>query len=68
MAFRHAKPGNLISLVILGTVISEFGQWLTGGHYSTVPLVWLMIGFLDRYVGRKEKELPEALAVRANTG
>jgi hypothetical protein len=68
MAFKHAKPGNLITLVILGTVISEFGQWLTGGHYSTVPLVWLMIGFLDRYAGRKEKEQSGALAPRANTG
>lgn len=46
-AMKQVNVGGPIHLIILGILIAEGGSWLTGGHYSVVPLIWLSIGFLD---------------------
>ncbi|TDG00309.1 hypothetical protein [Paenibacillus piri] len=64
-AFRQVKFGHISHLIILGVLIAEGGQWLTGGHYSIMGPLWLMIGYLDKTSAplqnknkplRKEKE------------
>jgi hypothetical protein len=52
-AFRKANSGEPVYLVILGVLIAEAAQWLTGGHYSVLPLIWIMIGFLDKNSARR---------------
>ncbi|MBJ7354224.1 MAG: hypothetical protein JHC98_05310 [Thermoleophilaceae bacterium] len=32
------------SLVIIGLLMATAGGWLSGGHYATAPLVWLILG------------------------
>jgi hypothetical protein len=54
-AFRKANSGDPIYLVILGVLIAGAAQWLTGGHYSVLPLIWIMIGFLDKNSARRLK-------------
>lgn len=36
------------ALAILGVLLVCAGQWLRGGEYGTVAIVWLLIGALDR--------------------
>lgn len=36
-------------LAIGGILSTTIGQWLGGAMYSIVPIVWLLIGYLDRH-------------------
>ncbi|WEK54931.1 MAG: hypothetical protein P0Y55_02275 [Candidatus Cohnella colombiensis] len=54
LAIQHARR-SAIHLTILGVLIAQAGQWLNGGHYSTVVLIWLLIGFLDKSTLQKEE-------------
>jgi hypothetical protein len=36
------------SLIILATLLVNFNWWLRGGAYSTVAIVWFLVGSLDR--------------------
>jgi hypothetical protein len=47
LAFKHARRSTT-HLIILGVLLAEGGQWLNGGHYSLVGLIWIMIGYLDK--------------------
>ncbi|WP_248927139.1 hypothetical protein [Paenibacillus hamazuiensis] len=47
LAMKQAISGSSTHLIILGIVITEGANWLTGGHYSVVPLIWISIAFLD---------------------
>lgn len=55
-AWKLAKEGSPVFLTIFGILVAEIGQWLTGGHYAVVPIVWMMIGFLDRTIGIRERK------------
>ncbi|MFS0723898.1 O-antigen ligase family protein [Paenibacillus sp. 1P07SE] len=48
LAFRHCRDG-VVFMSILGILICSIGSWAIGGNYSTAILIWLCIGFLDRY-------------------
>lgn len=47
IAFKQANISS-VHLTILGILIAQAAQWLNGGHYSTVGLIWLLIGYLDK--------------------
>lgn len=47
LAFKNAGR-SMVHLIILGVLVAEAGQWLNGGHYSLVGLIWIMIGYLDK--------------------
>ncbi|WP_373231263.1 hypothetical protein [Cohnella sp.] len=47
IAFKQASISS-VHLAILGILIAQAAQWLNGGHYSTVGLIWIMIGYLDK--------------------
>ncbi|TFE22640.1 hypothetical protein [Cohnella luojiensis] len=53
IAFKQANS-SIVHLVILGVLFSQAGQWLNGGHYSVVGLIWIMIGYLDKNSTKKE--------------
>jgi len=49
VAFREALRNfqasrDAVSLALLGVMISALGGWMSGGHYSTAPFVWLTLG------------------------
>lgn len=47
-AFRYwRRSGGAVALAVIGILIVELGQWLTGGHYAVSALIWLCIGALD---------------------
>jgi len=48
LGFREANKGGAVRLTILGLLVAETFQWLTGGHYAVVAVLWIAIGFLDR--------------------
>ncbi|THF74903.1 hypothetical protein [Cohnella fermenti] len=48
LGIARANGGSMIPLIIMGMLVSEAGQWLTGGHYAVVAVLWLAIGYLDR--------------------
>ncbi|RUS45268.1 O-antigen ligase [Cohnella sp. AR92] len=48
LGIAKANGGNMLPLIIMGMLVSEAGQWLTGGHYAVVAILWLAIGYLDR--------------------
>ena len=54
-AFRKANAGDPVYLIILGVLIACGMQWLTGGHYAVLPLIWIMIGYLDKTSARRLK-------------
>lgn len=37
-----------LMLAATGVLLVEFGQWWNGGHYVTSPLVWFVLGSIDR--------------------
>ena len=39
---------NYAPLVVIGILVSCFGNWLTSGNYAQSVFVWIMIGCLDR--------------------
>lgn len=48
-AFRTwHRTRQLAGLMIIGVILAVAGQWLRGGEYSMVAIVWLCIGVLDR--------------------
>jgi hypothetical protein len=48
-AIRHwHRSRSLIALCIVGVLFVTGKQWLSAGHYVITPLVWLVIGILDR--------------------
>ncbi|MBV9851476.1 MAG: hypothetical protein JO250_17555 [Armatimonadetes bacterium] len=54
-AFRYwHRARNLAALAILGLLLLELGQWLTGGHYAASMLIWFCIGALDRLQPERE--------------
>lgn len=46
MMWHHNRQE--IGLLALALLVITLGQWLSGAVYSVVPLVWLMIGVIDR--------------------
>ena len=54
LAYRRAhEEGDVVSIAILGILVITGLQWLNGGNYAAAPLVWLVIGWLDRPSARK---------------
>jgi len=39
---------DAVSLAVVGILVAAWGQWLSGMMYSVVPMIWLLIGWLDR--------------------
>ena len=37
-----------VVLAVIGVLIVTLGQWLNGAHYAVAPLVWFMVGWIDR--------------------
>jgi hypothetical protein len=48
IGIRYANGGNAVQLAILGIMVGETLQWLMGGHYSVVAILWIAVGFLDK--------------------
>jgi hypothetical protein len=48
IGIRYANGGNAVQLAILGIMVGETLQWLMGGHYSVVAILWIVVGFLDK--------------------
>jgi len=40
---------TLVALAILGMLVVQSGQWLTGSHYALSALTWFCIGALDKF-------------------
>lgn len=56
---RHKR--SAVSIAIMGLLITQFGQWLTGNLYALSALVWFCIGAIDRQAAEFEKaQLPES--------
>ena len=47
---------DLLSAVVVGTLLVTILQWFNGGNYGVSPLPWLMIGWLDRPLGDDAEE------------
>ena len=45
---RWRKHREITALLALGVMISQLGHWGHGGLYATSPLLWLLIGSVDR--------------------
>ena len=54
---------SLCALVIVGALLNLGGNWLNGGEYSIVALVWLFIGILDR-LAQEVRNAPAATRAR----
>lgn len=54
VAFRQAGQ-SLSLLIVLGILVGTLGSWMIGGNYSTVAIIWLSIGYLDK-ASRLENE------------
>ena len=61
---RWRQTGGVVALATLGVLIVCAGQWLRGGEYGTVAIVWFLIGALDRaatvHAGSSEVLQPNA--------
>ena len=44
-----------VALAIFGFVVLTGGNWLTGGQYSTVALVWICIGIADQLAAQPRR-------------
>jgi hypothetical protein len=61
MSFRLIRYQRSIqSIAILGILVAEGGQWLTGSHYAVSSIVWFTIGSLVRQTEEIEGELAPA--------
>jgi hypothetical protein len=47
------------SLIIFATLVMCFAWWLQGGAYSTVAIVWFLVGSLDRATGGSSRRIAE---------
>lgn len=62
-AFRFFfQAQSLISFAILGLLVISLGNWLQGGHYAMVSIIWFTIGALDQISSHNQKMIvdPEA--------
>lgn len=50
-ALYWRRSGGWVALCVLGMLVAELGNWLIGGHYAVVALLWFCIGALDRLSG-----------------
>lgn len=55
--FWHVRRTEL-GLIAIVVLAGAFGQWLSGGMYSVVPLVWLTVGVIDRDAARLTALIP----------
>jgi hypothetical protein len=46
------------SLIIFATLVVCFAWWLRGGAYSTVAIVWFLVGSLDRATAGSVRRIP----------
>jgi len=57
-AFRYwHRARSIEALGILGVLIISPGQWLTGGLYAHVMLIWVLIGALDHLQREEEQKM-----------
>lgn len=63
------RTRSLLALCLAGVLAVNFFLWLRGGQYAVSPLIWFLIGALDRFQNRPstddsppETSLPEAKA------
>jgi hypothetical protein len=45
LALSHKQ---LAALAALGLFIATLGQWLNGGYYAVAPLLWFLVGWVNR--------------------
>lgn len=57
-AWTSAIGSDWSRAAVLGIAVELFGTWLNGGEYFVVPLIWLLLGILDR----STKEMKEHAA------
>jgi hypothetical protein len=48
IGFKMAHSGSMVHLIIIGLLVGLLFKWLSGGHYSVVPVLWIAIGYLDK--------------------
>lgn len=58
LAYRHCRH-NSVNLCVFGILLATLGTWLIGGNYTTVAIVWLCIGYLDRQSARESSAARE---------
>jgi hypothetical protein len=46
--FKQAHNGSMVHLIIIGLLVGLLFKWLSGGHYSVLPVLWIAIGYLDK--------------------
>ncbi|MHB8468723.1 MAG: hypothetical protein ACYDCH_03060 [Gaiellaceae bacterium] len=44
----YMRRGDAVILAAIGALLAAIGQWLNPGYYAVAPLVWFLIGFIDR--------------------
>ncbi|RXZ81476.1 hypothetical protein EBB07_14195 [Paenibacillaceae bacterium] len=55
ISYVRSSQKNYLAFSLLGILIASFGSWSIGGNYSTVAIIWICIGFLDRVTGLHSK-------------
>jgi hypothetical protein len=61
--FRHE-----LHLCIVGLLMVQLGQWLTGAHYSVAFLVWFCLGFVARSQIKLQQAATPSRSVRRPSG
>jgi len=56
MAVRHCRKNN-VAMCVFGILLATLGTWLIGGNYTTVAIIWLCIGYLDRQMAEEKQEV-----------
>lgn len=60
-AFRYwVRTRSLLALCLAGVLSVNFLLWLNGGQYAVCPLLWFLIGALDRFANAPEGASSEA--------
>jgi hypothetical protein len=44
----YARRSDAIVFAVLGILLVTLGQWLNGGYYAVAPLLWFLIGWVER--------------------
>jgi hypothetical protein len=44
----YMATGDRVALAVTGMLIAGIGQWLNGQFYAVSPLIWLLIGWMNR--------------------
>jgi len=69
-AFQYwAQTRSLLALSLAGVLAVNFFLWLMGGQYAMSPLLWFLIGALDRFQNMPDNtntEEPDALSEDAD--